>query len=148
MKPRAAIPKLSAKKRAALKGRPVYSTISSPKKAIRKVNPKRRAKAFERTYLSKERVIFVKAMACAACGTAGFAVNAHLLGNDGARRKGHYTTVGPLCGSDPWGPDCHFLYDNDRSEFNARFPDFDPEKVAAETEARWQVFLQQPHRID
>lgn len=38
------IPRLSAKKLRALKGRAVFSTISSPKKAIKKCNPERQAK--------------------------------------------------------------------------------------------------------
>src|SRR4051794_28169993 len=104
--------------------------LVTPKaKRIRR-NVENAADAFARSFLSLERVGFVKARPCAACGIRGHSENAHLLGNDGARRRGPYTEIGPLCGwhRDPRGSgklvSCHRLYDTERWKFNARFPSF------------------------
>lgn len=58
----------------------------------------RSAKEFARIYGSKARVKFVERLPCAACGYAGEVrrENAHTK-NDGLSRKGHYTTIIPLC---------------------------------------------------
>ncbi len=63
-----------------------------------KVNRQRKASAFARCYHSQARVRFVKRLPCVACGYEGPVprANAHTI-NDGAGRKGHYTTIIPLC---------------------------------------------------
>lgn len=116
------------------------------KTPVRRSNPDRKRREFTRTYHSDERVKFVRGLPCAACGVQGYSVNAHLLGNDGARRKGPYTSVGPLCDirfGTPTVIGCHITYDLHRRAFDAAFPDFDPEKVAAETEKLWQRYTEE-----
>lgn len=68
-----------------------------------RIQPKRKpaaekAKDFAREYGSRARVTFVSKLPCAACAYAGplRRDNAHTQ-NDGTGRKGHYTTVIPLC---------------------------------------------------
>lgn len=106
------------------------------KTRLKPVNRKRKQSAFARQYGSKARVAWVKSLPCAACGVTGFSENAHLLGNDGAGRKGPYTEIGPLC-STRFLAGCHAMYDTQRSAFNICFPTFNAERVAAETEAAW-----------
>lgn len=126
------------------------------KTPVKKVNRKRKQSAFARQYGSKERVAFVKSLPCAACGVIGFSENAHLLGNDGAGRKGPYTSIGPLCGrirtyaiGNPtvqrhWAyielRGCHQLYDEHRDVFTLFYPTFNAERVATDTEAAWVRF--------
>lgn len=87
---------------------------------------------------------FVRSLPCAACGIERYSQNAHLLGNGGTGRKEDHTTIGPLCAPHPHvGPfseGCHNAYDEHRWLFDARFPDFNPEAVAAKTEADWKAF--------
>jgi hypothetical protein len=86
---------------------------------------------------------FVAALPCAACGIVGYSQNAHLLGTEGTGRKKHHSTIGPLCAPHPrigpFSEGCHNAYDEHRWLFDARFPDFNPEAVAAQIEADWQV---------
>jgi len=57
----------------------------------------RKARDFERTYLSVERVVFVRyALTCAVAYCCGLPECAHLSG-EGTGRKGHYTRIVPLC---------------------------------------------------
>lgn len=112
--------------------------LASPPKPIKKKNVERSAEAFAWAYCCVERVQLVQGQPCKACGRLGFSVNAHVMGNDGARRKGHYTTVTSLCGFDGAVIGCHELHDEHHEDFVARFPDFDPAKAAAETEELWQ----------
>jgi hypothetical protein len=95
--------------------------------------PAQQAAAQLRAYGPAERVTFVRGLPCAACGRYG-SVNAHLLGNDGLSRKGHYTTIGPLC------PEDHTLYDEHRWDFEVKYPTFDPVTVAATTERAWLAY--------
>ncbi len=123
---------------------PRRSTTPTRKTRVKPVNRKRKASEFKRAYGSKERVAWVKARPCEACNVIGYSENAHLLGNGGAGRKGHHTTIGALCGPRPaahdfvW-PGCHSLYDEHRSSFDQIFPDFDPELVAGETCLAWDA---------
>lgn len=62
------------------------------------VNKERKDKNWKRAYHSEARVKFVERLPCAACGDTNLPLrdNAHTK-NDGASRKGHYTTIIPLC---------------------------------------------------
>ncbi len=118
-----------------------------------RVNRKRKTANTERAYGPPERREFVKLMRCAACETFGYSENAHLLGNGGMSRKGAAKTIGPLCGPRVIFDGirltymkymgCHALFDEHPSRFRGEFPDFDPEKVAAETEVAWAAHLHQ-----
>lgn len=145
--PQKPIPRVSPKK--ASKGFPKRS-------AVKKVNPARRRKEFERCYHSKERVEFVKNLPCAACtyhewNTGYRCENAHVCGNGGMGRKGDYTTIAPLCGrrpglstgGAPYGMGCHRLFDEYRSTFDSLFPDFNPETAAQQTEQAWIAHSQE-----
>lgn len=62
-------------------------------------NAKRRRSEFARCYHSKARIRFVASLPCAADGNDDRRIpreNAHSQ-NDGMGRKGHYTTILPLC---------------------------------------------------
>lgn len=61
-------------------------------------NRQRQAREWPRAYGSKARVKFVSRLPCAACGYAGRVPRdcAHTV-TDGMGRKGHYTTIIPLC---------------------------------------------------
>lgn len=134
--------KISKKKLSKLGGKMPFSTITAPKKKIRK-KPRSRKETL-RIYGPPGRLEFVKSLPCAACGVVGYSVNAHLLGNAGLSRKGHYKTIGPLCGirfGTPTIIGCHITYDRYRSVFDAAYPHFDPEKVARETESRWSAYI-------
>lgn len=82
------------------------SSLSGPRKStlrrsrVRTANPKRKRSEWKRAYHSAERVAFVKALPCVACGFDGFPLreNAHTV-NGGAGRKGDYVTIIPLCKS-------------------------------------------------
>lgn len=92
MKQSKPIPKLSLKKLAALKGRPIFSTIKKKK---------RKPSEFARIYGSKARVEFVKSLPCAACGVVGYSENAHVAPTSesgGAGRKADAKWIAPLCG--------------------------------------------------
>lgn len=135
--------KISEKRLSKLGGRVPSSTITGTRKPIRK--KPRKPSEFARIYGSKERMEFVKSLPCAACGVVGYSENAHLLGSGGLSRKAGYETIAPLCGvhafyapfAKVWYVGCHHLFDRIRWDFDLKFPDFDPEKVAAETQARW-----------
>lgn len=122
---------------------PPFSTLARAGKLKRGPMKKRRRKPSEtlRIYGTPERRAWVKSMGCAACGVYGYSENAHLLGNGGMSRKGDCTEIGPLCGPHMSYVGCHRLFDRHRSKFDARFPRFNPEEVAAMTERRWQLHL-------
>lgn len=128
--------------------RQIRNAAKPPKRIAR--NVVRQDANFARQYLSVERVVFVKSLPCAACGVEHHSENAHLLGNDGASRKGPYTEIGPLCGvqlypskrelSPVYYVGCHRLYDERRDDFYKQYPDFKPGAVAAETQRAWETF--------
>lgn len=128
--------KKSAKARKSVR-RQWGTTLPQPSKRPKKANAARKLREFARTFGSGARVLFVRALPCAACGVVGYSENAHLLGVEGARRKGHYTTVGPLCGDHSQTMGCHREYDEYRWSFVVRFPDFDAAVVASRTQALW-----------
>lgn len=125
--------------------------LAKPPAAPKKRNVKRHAANLERAYGPKERREFVKTLPCAACGRVGSSVSAHLLGNGGMSRKKPANTTGPLCSAP-----CtlfsakrkaiivrgdHDLFDNYPWIFRRLYPDFNPERVAAETAERFQQFI-------
>lgn len=143
--------------------------MKSPQKPIPRVSPKKASKGFQwpkrsrikkkprklsetlRIYGSKARRDFVRGLPCAACGVGGYSVQAHVLGNGGTGRKADADTIAPLCGQRPDGrkpgnfyyTGCHFLFDEMPWEFKPRFPDFDPGKAAADTQAAWIAHSQE-----
>lgn len=110
------------------------------KTAMRKRNPKRRVSEFARCYHSRERVRFVKGLACVACVALhplfvfvknGERDNAHTV-TDGAGRKAGYETIVPLCRSH------HRCYDEHRRPFdNDKARDW-LKGLAPRIEAMWQ----------
>lgn len=86
------------------------------RKPVKRVNAKRKAKAFTFSYGSMERVQFVRQQPCANCGVVGQTENAH--GHHEKRGKGQKASalsIIPLCG--PWQTGtyryvgCHAKYD-------------------------------------
>ena len=67
---------------------------------IKRVNRKRRARNWARAYHSEERVEFVNAMPCCACGVIGYTENAHVppKGEAGTGYKADAKWIVPLCG--------------------------------------------------
>lgn len=119
---------------------------SAPKarKPVKRVNRKRKASEFARTYHSKARVAFVRSLPCAACGIEGLSANAH-IGNEGsgAGMKANADQIGPLCDTKyrmaagiP-GLGCHQVFDVGPLTFATRFPHFDAFRVKRDTELRW-----------
>jgi hypothetical protein len=110
------------------------------------LNPRRssivkRAPSPEETALSMGSIArrkFVALKPCAACGIEWHSQNAHLLGPAGMGLKKGPETIGPLCG--PSGNGCHQLYDRRRWVFDAKYPWFKPEEVAAKTQTDWLAF--------
>lgn len=98
----------------------------------------------ERTYGTRERRAFVRALPCCACGVEGFSQNAHVVKIDaGAGRKGSYLGIAPLCGSRILNDGCHHAFDEHRSTFYRKHPWFDAHAAASYTEAAWQCHLAQ-----
>jgi hypothetical protein len=120
-----------------------------PPRGIAKKNKARAAEEFTRTFGSRARQKWVRLQNCAACNAWGFSENAHVLGNDGASRRGSYKGIAPLCGVRPWKVEgisaiyegCHTLSHRDPAEFRARYPEFSAKKAAAMTERNWRKFL-------
>jgi hypothetical protein len=132
---------------------PAPKPIAPPKAptlTVKKRNAARSATEFKRTYFSRARVKFVNLQPCAACDAWGYSQNAHVLGNDGASRKGEYRTIAPLCGvrpnlARPDGaayPGCHHLYDEESETFRSMFPTFDAKRAARETQSAWLKFYE------
>lgn len=145
---RSPLRKISDKKLKSLGGKTPFSSITSKRKRVKAW--KRKPSEFKRIYGSKQRVLFVKTLPCAACGVVGYSENAHVLGTGGLSRKAAYETIAPLCGpylsSSPiLGiiEGCHQYYDEDRGGFDELFITFDPAKAAADCEARWQQHLKE-----
>lgn len=115
-----------------------------------KVNRKRKGREFARTYHSEERVLFVRGLPCCACGVVGYSENAHVppKGEAGTGYKADYRFIAPLCHERTKYDEverrefayigCHRFRAERPWAFMAKFPDFDPEKATAETEAAWQ----------
>lgn len=111
------------------------STTPIPRrKPVKKRNPARQAKDWPRKYGSLERVLFVQAMPCLKCHRVP-SENAHTE-NEGKGRKGHHTTVVPLC------TDCHTKYDRHHFPFNDDMHRESVKAYAVTVEHAWQQFQQ------
>lgn len=138
---------ISPKKLAKLGGRVPSSSITGTRKPIRK-KPRKPSETL-RIYGPPARRAWMRTLPCSACGVVGYSEGAHVLGNGGTGRKADYQTQAPLCGirfGTPTIIGCHITYDRHRSIFDAAFPDFDPAKVAADTQARWLAIADKPGR--
>ena len=92
-----------------------------------------------REYHSTERIEWVKAQPCVACGEAGHHLReAHHTRNGGLSRKAGYETIVPLCHV------CHYEYHAlGRDTFRKRaFITKTWAELAAETHARWLEYLE------
>ncbi len=115
---------------------------SKPKarKPVRKSNAARKRREFARAYHSAERVEWVKALPCVACGVVGFSENAHVA-SGGAGRKADASQIVPLCSHDtPYGSyGCHrSLHNLGHKTFELR-KDVDLDAAAENTERLWQL---------
>lgn len=134
--------KISAKKLAKLGGKMPFSTAS--RTAVKR-KPRPKAET-ERIYGPPARRKWMKLQPCSACGVVGYSEGAHVLGNGGTGRKADADTQAPLCGIRPEHNrtgtylGCHILFDRYRSDFNRRFPEFDPIKASVKTEKDWKDF--------
>lgn len=113
---------------------------SAPRRTAIKKKP-RKPSEYARIYGSKERVKFVKNHACCYCASlhplfgiqsAGRSHNAHTE-NEGMGRKGHYTTIIPLCATH------HRLYDEYKYPFDRKNQSVRDAlaEVAPKIEAAW-----------
>lgn len=115
-------------------------------KGMRAVNKARASSEERRCYGPLARRKLVALGPCAACGKEVLCDNAHVLGNDGAGRKGSYKEITSLCrprldrNGDAY-EGCHAFSHRDPAGFRARYPDFNPKRAARLTEKRWQQFL-------
>lgn len=124
---------------------PLRRTPLKRGKPLNRVNRKRRQSEFARTYHSKERVEFVKALPCIVCGH-GPCDNAHIE-TGGMGRKADYTKIVPLCSmpmDHPWSPGYPKGHHGEfhrvgRDSFVKSYVhhSIDLEKAAAETERLW-----------
>jgi len=126
-----------------------YSSIPVTTPKIKKggkpraYNKQRQAKEMPRKYGSSHRRKFVRSLDCSACGASGFSQNAHVhkIGA-GAGRKGSFMGIAPLCGPRYTLSGCHNQFDEHRSDFDRRFPWYNPEVIAAETERAYVAFCE------
>lgn len=105
------------------------------RKRVNPVNRERKDANWKRAYHSVARVKFVERLPCAACGDTEPPErdNAHTK-NDGASRKGHYTTIIPLCHR------CHGRQHGPNGGWMAIGMTAEGrERAAAQTEALWQA---------
>jgi hypothetical protein len=116
-----------------------------PPKGVNKVNKARKKLDDVRVYGPIPRRKLVSLGPCSACGADALCDNAHVLGNDGAGRKGSYKGIAPLCRPRPAlgtiYEGCHAFSHRNPDAFRALFPDWNPKRAAAETERRWKRFL-------
>lgn len=121
--PRKVLPRFSEKRRAALKGKRVWSTIKK----------KKRSKSeFSRIYGSKERVSWVSWQRCVGCGSSGCGPHHnHHIETDGIGRKASASKIVPLCHA------CHIeVHAWGRPTFEEEYG-IDLEVEAKETHAAW-----------
>jgi hypothetical protein len=113
------------------------------KARIRPRNPKRRKSEFARTYGSRERVRFVKSLACVFCtmlspfvglAMVGKSENAHTV-SGGKGRKADYDTITALCRQH------HRMYDEYVAPLDQPAVREAIKATCAEVERRWQDHL-------
>jgi hypothetical protein len=141
------VKRISDKRLKELGGKVPFSTITTPKKAIRK-KPRSKGETL-RIYGPPERREWVKQQPCGACGIVGYSQNAHCPppGESGTGYKADSKWIAPLCGARTTYRNgrlmyayigCHRLYDEHPEIFREKYPSLDMQAVAAETERRWQ----------
>lgn len=132
------LPRIGAKKLAALGGKFPFSSIAPSSKGKRKIgrNAIRKIREFARCFHSKERVEFVKRLPCAATGKFGNIDNAHVCddGTKGIGRRSGYRCIVPL------NRDAHRLLHRHPTRFYNTYGAFDWPNLAAYTELQWQRF--------
>lgn len=84
---------------------------------IKAVNRVRSAEEFQRAYGGEEYINFVHCYPCLNCNIEGFTECAHTE-NEGKGRKGHHSTIVPLCGTRGSTLGCHQKYDLHEAPFN------------------------------
>lgn len=105
---------------------------------IRKRNAKRRAKEFARAYGSKKRVKFVQSLPCLVDGCNRYPLArmvAHIE-TGGMGRKADANLTVPLC----FHHHIEVLHRIGRESFEAKYG-IDLQQLAADTESRWQAYL-------
>lgn len=142
-RPRPISAKQEARRRASGEKFISSSIAASSRKPLRKVNPKRKASEFARCFHSRARVRFVKALPCVYCAglspfiaaVAGPSDNAHTV-KEGMGRRGHYSTIVPLCRSH------HRRYDERLKPFDAAEVREAIASCAPRIEAAWQKYAE------
>lgn len=116
------------------KSRLARHTKLRARKRIRPVNSKRRAARFAYQYHSEARVLFVKWSPDVYDGRIApdGNDNAHVGGNEGMGRKGHYTTTVPL------HPENHRKYDRHLPPFHLESTRAEVRARAVDVELAWQ----------
>lgn len=118
------------------------STIPQSSKGPNKVS-KRRPSEKLRIYGTSQRRAFIRKLDCSACGASGFSQNAHVFKiGAGMGYKGDAAGIAPLCGPRYNLVGCHAMLDQHRDKFFARFPWYQPEVIAAETDRAWLAFVE------
>lgn len=125
---------------------------TKPMKRGRIKPKKRKASEFARIYGSKERVEWVKSLSCVGCGrnwdtTCVPIDNAHIE-TGGMGRKADYDKIVPLCSRLAPKFSCHGRFHRHGRDDLEMWAGINLEVAAAETEARWQSFLQQQDNED
>ena len=105
-------------------------------------NTKRRKSEFARIYGSRQRVEWVKAQPCIACGRRGYCDSAHIE-TGGMGKKAHYTKTVPLCGH-LWSivDNCHKEAHRGQETFATKYG-IDLEEEAAKCERAWNLFQEE-----
>jgi len=136
MKPRKPLPRST--KPLPRSTKPIARSALKPRKAKPKsVNHVRRYKRFQYTNLSQARNAFVRSLPCRITGMVP-SDPAHVLGIEGMRLKGHYTTIAPLSRA------VHDELDNGkgRAAWLKKYgvTEADVARWTVETEAAWQAW--------
>jgi hypothetical protein len=123
-------------------GRVPFSTITGPRKAVKKRNAGRKVREFARCFDSRARVQFIKSLPCVYCAAlspiiasvTGPSDNAHTA-KEGMGRRGHFTTIVPLCRSH------HRRYDEHRAPFDQQSVRDAVRSLAPKIEGLWRGHL-------
>ena len=105
----------------------------APKAPIPKKNPARAKLALARAFGGPERIAWIQAQLCVACGREG-CQNAHVR-SGGAGRRADARWVVPLC------PTCHALVHSGGQASFERAHQIDLFDLAVLTEARWEQYV-------
>jgi hypothetical protein len=139
-KPRAPLPRYTALRSSGRITPKPRKALTTEQKADRAA---KREKKFAREFGSDARVRWIKyVLACVGCGRIpnyDFPNdNAHTA-NEGKSRKGHHSTIAPLCATSLGGIGCHTKYDQHLAPFNTEDARDAIKLQAAVTDAQWKV---------